>query len=85
MSLVETTPSVGGGGGGAECQSQCQSQSGSGEFAGTATCTLSKATSPTLIIENLESIITDMECPICLTMIEDTHVVPECGHRVQHN
>lgn len=36
---------------------------------------------PSLIISKLESIITDMECPICLSVIENTHVVPNCGHR----
>ena len=36
---------------------------------------------PSLIITKLESIITDMECPICLSIIDNTHVVPDCGHR----
>lgn len=33
------------------------------------------------IIEKLLSIVTHLECPICLTIIEDTHIIPDCSHR----
>jgi len=42
---------------------------------------LSSTPSPTEVLEKIQHILSVLECPICLSVTEDAHIIPECGHR----
>ena len=41
----------------------------------------SSTISPTAILEQLQSIVTHLQCPVCLSIMDDAHIIPDCGHR----